>query len=220
MRHGGGEERSRVKRSFTRAQASRPRIQVAFVRVELGLSLRQRMFRLAVGAEPHASRNATSTVLQQRSTHYVLITAAQMLRGVKCFGVPELFAIEMLYWAEQGETHPCFLSSQGAVRQWLEHFRLENAPGVKRSETSPRRHPLLRCRRNLLAAYSSGFRRETCEPEHRVLTGRHFRGQNALEVPYRPTWPASPQFTCGCSGGMKPAGQNMMLADMFNCRML
>ena len=98
-----------MKHSFTRAQASRPRIQVAFVRVELGLSLRQRMFRLAAGAEPHASRNATSTVLQQRSTHYVLITAAQMLRGVKCFGVPELFAIEMLYWAEQGETHPCFL---------------------------------------------------------------------------------------------------------------
>ena len=28
--------------------------------------------------------------------------------------------------------------------------------------------PILRCRRNSLAAYSSGFRRETCVPEHGV----------------------------------------------------
>ena len=41
MRHGGGEERSRVKRSFTKAQASRPWMHDAFVRVEHGLSLRQ-----------------------------------------------------------------------------------------------------------------------------------------------------------------------------------
>ena len=27
--------------------------------------------------------------------------------------------------------------------------------------------PILRCRRNSLTAYSSGFRREACEPEHR-----------------------------------------------------
>ena len=82
-----------MKRSFTRAQASRPRIQVAFVRVELGLSLRQRMFRLAAGAEPHASRNATSTVLQQRSTHYVLITGPSRVRLIPAFFLRKVLCV-------------------------------------------------------------------------------------------------------------------------------
>ena len=44
------------------------------------------------------------------------------------------------------------------------------------SEARFRRYsPFLRCRRNSLAAHSSGFRRETCGPEHGVLAGRYFQ---------------------------------------------
>ena len=38
----------------------------------------------------------------------------------------------------------------------VEYSRFENAPGVKRSETEAATPPLLRCRRNSLAAYGSG----------------------------------------------------------------
>ena len=58
-----------------------------------------------------------------------------------------------------------------------EHFRFEDAPGVERSETPPRR----RSSGNALAAYSSGFRRETRGPEHGVLARRYFQWQNALK---------------------------------------
>ena len=56
-----------------------------------------------------------------------------------------------------------------------EHFRFENTPG--RVTQGSIVTPLLRCRRNSLAAYGSGFRRGACAPGYRVLTTGYLQAQ-------------------------------------------
>ena len=63
-----------------------------------------------------------------------------------------------------------------------EHFRFENTPG--RVTQGSIVTPLLRCRRNSLAAYGSGFRRGACAPGYRVLTTGYLQAQNPAEEPY------------------------------------
>ena len=63
-----------------------------------------------------------------------------------------------------------------------EHFRFENTPG--RVTQGSIVTPLLRCRRNSLAAYGSGFRRGACAPGYRGLTTGYLQAQNPAEEPY------------------------------------
>ena len=72
---------------------------------------------------------------------------------------------------------PCFSASCSATPR---HFALEMPCGVKQGETPPR-CPLLRCRRNSLAASGSGFRRETCEPEHGPGPQDIFKGKTLCD---------------------------------------
>ena len=100
----------------------------------------------AAGAKPHALSNALNTVLQQS----LLWRSTRAVCGKR---MPVRYR---------------FICDAQSI------FDLKMLP--ESSEARFRRYsPFLRCRRNSLAAHSSGFRRETCGPEHGVLAGRYFQ---------------------------------------------